>query len=127
MFEQGQFDFQKCRALDDFSPIVGPLLNSEDMTIYVGQFKKGLRHGWGKMLTYEGTIFEGKVKTHEGDFFEDQITGFGRIIHSSGDLYVGEWFEGDCHGKGSYFGFDGSTYSGSWQCNKQHGYLLGLT
>lgn len=41
--------------------------------------------------------------------------GYGRLIHSDGDMYEGEWKEDQANGKGKYIHTDGSQYEGEWK------------
>jgi len=38
--------------------------------------------------------------------------GYGRLIHSDGDMYVGEWKNDKAHGYGEYNHMDGAAYKG---------------
>ena len=51
----------------------------------------------------------------------DLTSGYGRLIHVSGDYYVGEWKLDKANGKGMYNHISGATYEGDWKNDKQHG------
>jgi len=38
--------------------------------------------------------------------------GYGRLIHSDGDVYEGEWLNDKADGKGNYIHMDGAIYTG---------------
>ena len=38
--------------------------------------------------------------------------GYGRLIHSDGDVYEGEWNNDKAEGKGTYYHSDGAKYIG---------------
>ena len=38
--------------------------------------------------------------------------GYGRLIHSDGDIYEGEWVSDRADGKGTYYHSDGAKYIG---------------
>ena len=44
--------------------------------------------------------------------------GYGRLIHSDGDVYEGEWNNDKAEGKGTYYHSDGAKYIGSWLDDK---------
>ena len=45
---------------------------------------------------------------YEGCFVKNTATGYGRLIHGSGDVYTGECLKDLAHGKGTYQHADGS-------------------
>ena len=47
--------------------------------------------------------------------------GYGRLIHSDGDVYEGEWLNDKAHSRGKYLHRDGASYEGEWFEDKQHG------
>jgi hypothetical protein len=51
----------------------------------------------------------------------DLASGYGRLIHSSGDYYIGYWLKDQANGKGKYRHSSGATYEGDWKDDKQHG------
>lgn len=61
---------------------------------YLGQVMNKKRHGWGK------AVWE-NFRLYEGEWDNDQMSGKGRCIGSSGTSYYdGEWKNGKRHGKG---------------------------
>ena len=74
--------FQYPSEIDDPDIIeLGPY-EFENMAVYIGQWKNGLRHGKGKQLWNDGSIYE-------GCWLENTANGYGRLIHSDGDVYLG--------------------------------------
>lgn len=49
---------------------------------YIGQFSNGLRHGKGKQVWEDYSLYEGY-------WMEDRANGRGRLIHANGDVYEG--------------------------------------
>ena len=39
---------------------------------------------------------------YEGSWVKNRATGYGRLIHGSGDVYTGQWLKNLAHGKGTY-------------------------
>eukprot|EP00960_Hanusia_phi_P040576 754532-Hanusia_phi.AAC.6 len=92
---------------------------------YLGEFKKGKRHGYGKqqhvvaapsniktsLIPYKTTLSE----TYEGEWSNGRKHGFGRILVRSRKVFEGN-FLNDCkHGEGVEFFDDGSTFKSMWQ------------
>uniref|UniRef100_A0A7S4K7I3 Uncharacterized protein n=1 Tax=Guillardia theta TaxID=55529 RepID=A0A7S4K7I3_GUITH len=92
---------------------------------YVGEFKKGKRHGYGKQqyvvaawsnvktshIPYKTSLSE----TYEGEWSSGRKNGFGRIMVKSRKVFEGQ-FSGDSkHGEGIEFLDDGSTFKSLWK------------
>jgi hypothetical protein len=54
---------------------------SDSSAIYIGQWKKKQKNGYGKQHWPDGSIYEGTWKDHKAN-------GHGRLIHADGDAYV---------------------------------------
>jgi hypothetical protein len=83
--------------------------------IYFGQVAGGLRLGWGRYLSEDGSVYEGEWRAGKSE-------GRGRVIHPSGDRYEGDWRADRIEGVGRYTGFDGASYEGEWRLDKQQGH-----
>ena len=105
-------------------PYIGPCM-LDKQGCYFGQFKYGYKHGKGKQLFSDGSLYEGYWK-------EDMANYQGRLIHSNGDSYEGEWFDDKAHGKGiycviniknlgKYCHLDGNSFEGSWFFDQHFG------
>ncbi len=62
--------------------------NSE---IFVGNFRKGLKHGNGYIKYPDG-------REYHGDFKNDKIEGYGTMVYPNGDKYVGNFKDGKYEG-----------------------------
>jgi hypothetical protein len=92
-----------------------PEENHPDSTgVYRGQYNKGKREGFGKMVWTDGAYYEGMWK-------DDKAQGFGRLVLASKDYYEGEWKNNKADGLGKYCHADGATYTGLWKEDKQDG------
>ena len=45
---------------------------------------------------------------------DNKANGYGRLIHSDGDVYDGQWKDDKSHGFGVYTHTDGAKYEGEW-------------
>lgn len=63
-------------------PILGPFEGLQDKNIYLGQFKKGKRHGIGIMLCADGSLCQGYFK-------DDFIEGPAYMVYPGGATYSG--------------------------------------
>jgi hypothetical protein len=81
---------------------------------YVGEFKKGKRHGRG---TY--TFKNGRIDI--GEFKDDSLNGHGSITFSSGDRYVGYLRDDVFNGQGAYTFKDGRIDVGEFKDGKLNG------
>lgn len=70
-------------------PELGPFAYADGST-YIGQYRKGERHGEGKMIGIDGSIYEGLWEN-------DKRNGSGRFIHQDGDCYIGQWHDDKMH------------------------------
>ena len=59
---------------------------------YEGEYKDGMKHGWGKIVLADGLRYEGQ-------FENDQFWGVGTFFYPDGSTYHGE-VEGLRHGGG---------------------------
>ena len=69
--------------------VLGKTVNFKPILSYYIAFL-GLRHGTGKQVWKDGSIYEGYWK-------DNMANGFGRLLHSDGDVYIGEWVKDKAH------------------------------
>lgn len=84
---------------------------------YKGQFKNGLRTGFGEETTPNGHGYIGQWNL-------DQKHGKGRLLLNDGDYYEGDFFEGLPNGNGILirnFKQDKITYTGEFKAGMQDG------
>lgn len=55
---------------------------------------------------------------YEGQFKNDVYHGFGRQIYSNGNFYIGQWVDGKRSGWGKLVDRQGRVYEGLWQYSK---------
>ncbi|KAM3146036.1 hypothetical protein pb186bvf_002014 [Paramecium bursaria] len=93
---------------------LGPYVFLELGHVYIGEWYKGQRHGFGRQIFYNGEYYEGQWKN-------DQLDGYGRFIHKNGDYYQGEFEGGIKKGLGTFTYHDDSYYEGEWSNNLKNG------
>ncbi|CAD8163462.1 unnamed protein product [Paramecium pentaurelia] len=91
-----------------------PPIQLESGAVYEGEWKNGMRDGFGKQKWPDGSIYE-------GEWVEDKSSGRGKLTHADGDVYDGEWKNDKANGKGTYIHVNGAKYEGEWENDKQHG------
>ena len=62
---------------------------------YEGQLTNGLRHGRGKFVSENDSVYE-------GNWINDKLNGHCVCAYSNGDKYEGEFIDGKKHGIGTY-------------------------
>ncbi|XP_069466285.1 MORN repeat-containing protein 1 isoform X2 [Ambystoma mexicanum] len=83
---------------------------------YEGQWKKGKKHGHGKLLLKDGSYYE-------GEFADGEIEGNGsRYWAASGNAYSGQFSCGELHGSGVMQYGDGARYEGEFDCGLREGH-----
>lgn len=82
---------------------------------YTGYLVFGVKHGQGKWIRDDGTVWE-------GTFNHGSFTGKGNLIYTNGDTYDGDWVDGRWHGKGTYTWANGGSYSGDYVNGERTGY-----
>ncbi|KAI0500407.1 hypothetical protein KFK09_018619 [Dendrobium nobile] len=88
------------------------LLPNGDM--YSGTILGYTPEGSGKYIWSDG-------HTYEGEWRRGMRHGKGKLTWPSGAVYDGEFSGGYMHGSGLYVGLDKSTYNGRWKLNLKHG------
>ena len=101
----------------------GTEISADEEKIYVGNWKEGVKHGFGKQIESWNMIESNSEETKtefrigewkDGEFFK------GTAIYD-GTTYVGEFKEDVFHGQGTYIWSDGNKYVGEWKNGKHHG------
>jgi hypothetical protein len=82
-------------------------INSETGSLYIGEWKNGLRHGKGIFVAKSGN-------TYSGQWQNDKLHGYGCYSYRSGDCYEGEWQNNLYHGKGVFRHADGTRKKRTW-------------
>ena len=82
--------------------------------VYEGDWKEGLRHGFGKFTWSNGD-------TYSGLWDNDKRHGQGTYIWNDGSKYIGNYSHGIRSGYGLYYYTNGTIYEGTWQNNLKHG------
>lgn len=81
---------------------------------YNGQWKDGLRNGYGTFSWNNGDVYK-------GNWVEDKRHGAGEYTWHDGSKYKGNYSHGIRSGYGIYFYTNGTIYEGTWQNNLKHG------
>ena len=121
----------------------GTLSSADNKYLYNGEFKDGLKHGTGQLITekikysgkFENDLFSGnrgilcdeKGNIYEGDFLNGKYDGYGHYKMSNGDLYIGEFKDGLFDGKGQLTDKDGNVFDGNFSKGKKDGFGLIIT
>lgn len=84
---------------------------------YVGEVYNGLPDGIGRLLTSDGSYYN-------GSWADGKRNGWGDMILPSynSDSYTGQWLDDEFEGVGKYvFGASGAYYDGEWHKGLQYG------
>ena len=88
-------------------PIDTGKITYEDGGSYEGEWRFGLKNGFGKEVTGENTCYEGHWKN-------DKKSGHGLFTNKNGDLYMGNWNNGCRDGVGKEQLVNGDVYEGTY-------------
>lgn len=108
--------------------------------IYDGDWRAGLRHGFGTLSTKEGDVH---MKKYAGGWKNDMrhvrptvvcmsrerivvmctylLQGYGTNFYGPEEYYEGEWYADKRSGWGRMYYADGSVYEGEWYDDKRNG------
>ena len=75
--------------------------------VYKGEFYKGLRHGFGMFIYFDGTTYEGN--------YEDDMKKHGKETYYDGSYYDGEWKNDLANGHGEFVDFSGKKTIGTFK------------
>jgi hypothetical protein len=83
---------------------------------YEGHWKERVYHGGGHLIDTNGNEYLGSFK-------DGLQHGYGKMIYAgTGDIYEGEWAEGRHHGRGKLTeDVTKNVYEGSWKEGRKHG------
>ena len=98
---------------DVFQEGFGKSVNKKG-SIYIGQFKQGSANGIGKLVSFNGNIYEGFWTNNKLDFF-------GRVNLKNGRSYIGDINEGFFSGVGILKYKNGNIYKGILKEGKMDG------
>lgn len=84
------------------------------ISIYEGEFRRGLMHGKG---TYQTDKFR-----YTGDFEDDHFKGLGYLTFADGTIYGGQFAKDELNGKGIYHDSDGFKYVGEYVDGARQGW-----
>ena len=101
--------------LDGFGKKVTKNISLNKKWEYIGDFKAGLKHGFGKE-------FVSNSYEYIGDFKDDKKNGFGTYKFIEGGTYVGAFEDDAFNGKGTLFYHNGHKYVGFFRNGKKNGY-----
>jgi len=121
----------------------GTLSSSDNKYLYNGEWKDGLKHGKGELITekikyngkFENDQFSGskgilcdeKGNIYEGDFLNGKFEGYGHYKMSNGDNYIGEFKDGLFEGKGLLTDIKGNVFDGNFTKGKKDGFGVIIT
>ena len=105
----------------------GKGIYKDDYSLYIGDFKKSVKHGYGELFTddfhYVGNFNNDKLDgrgrieiygkgIYEGNFNKEQINGYGVFKYCNGDYYEGEMKDGEMDGYGILKCANGNSHEG---------------
>ena len=121
----------------------GTLSSSDNKYLYNGEWKDGLKHGNGQLITetikysgkFDNDLFSGsrgilcdqKGNIYEGDFLNGKFEGYGHYKMSNGNNYIGEFKNGLFDGKGQLTDKNGNVFDGNFSKGKKDGLCLIIT
>lgn len=113
--EDGGLEYQENYRFPNGAIYTGTFLLSTHTNVAIGQWKNGMRHGYGVQIWPDGAKYEGHWQN-------DQAHGKGKFWHADGDTFDGEWRADKAHGFGIYMHKNGAKYKGEWKEDLQDGY-----
>lgn len=95
--------------------------SSKGRANYTGQFKRGMKNGFGVKTWPNGDVYAGSFVN---DYKEgDGIYRWGNESPSRGDVYIGQFRRDLRWGLGVYHWANGDEFSGEWQADKYLGFV----
>ena len=121
----------------------GTLTSSDNKYLYTGEWKDGLKHGKGQLITEKikysgnfkndafsgnkGILCDEKGNVYEGDFVNGKFEGYGHYKMSNGDNYIGQFKNGYFEGKGQLTDKKGNVFNGNFVKGQKDGFGLTVT
>ena len=118
----------------------GTLSSLDNKYLYTGEWKDGLKHGKGQLITekikysgkFENDVFSGnkgvlcdeKGNIYEGDFVNGKFEGYGHYKMNNGGNYIGQFKNGYFEGKGQLTDKKGNVFNGNFVKGQKDGYGL---
>lgn len=116
----------------------GKELYPHNMGHFKGEYKNGVKNGFGKISFEDGSVYEGQLandniegygilfwpdlKVYRGLWKDNKMCGKGRMEWPNGMFYEGEYENDQKHGFGVFsWGKGHKMYIGFWQDGKLHG------
>lgn len=112
-------------------------LKTDDGLIYEGEFVKGHRQKFGKIIYPDKTVYIGEISNmkregqgrleehgnvYEGTFEDNKKNKQGKMHYKNGDYYNGEWLDDRREGMGRMYYHDSKdVYEGEWMGDSQCG------
>lgn len=135
-YYQGEFDDNKPNGK-------GVLVRTTEFIVtYKGDFRDGLKDGFGEERISDGSYYEGQFikdyksgigkftwpdeTVYQGHFNKNEIDGFGRMIYPENKIYIGNWKNNKIEGKGIFLWPDGKFYLGNYHSEKKNGFGIFL-
>ena len=104
----GKFVFHPTEHNDEKVLIKKGPVELDNGCFYMGEWNVDCqREGRGVQIWRDGSKYEGHWKN-------DQVNGYGRLIHSTGESYTGDWINNMAQGRGAFDHYNGSKYVGEW-------------
>lgn len=104
---------------------------------YDGEWRRGMRHGYGKLRWPSGASYEGEFSggyingtgtytradkmTYKGRWRLNLKHGLGYETYPNGDVLEGAWIQGTAEGPGKYTWVNGNVYLGNMKGGKMSG------
>ncbi|GAA0147000.1 kinase [Lithospermum erythrorhizon] len=108
-----------------------------DSCKYDGEWRRGMRHGYGKLQWPSGAVYEGEFSggymhatgtytspsntTYKGRWRLNLKHGLGYQVYHNGDISEGSWTQGNLEGPGKYTWANGNVYIGNMKSGKMSG------
>ena len=115
----------------------GTLSSTDNKYLYTGEWKDGLKHGAGQLITEKikycgkfindrfsgskGILCDEKGNIYEGDFLDGKFEGYGHYKMINGDIYIGEFKNGLFDGNGQLTNKNGNVFNGNFIKGKKDG------